>query len=121
MRANEIEDEAVKQAFSLGMPASPSGSDRKSRRFRLLSSRSGSRDESGIEREGPCSPKLVVEQEATSSFKERFVPPELSIWDYFIAKVIKNNSNFRKSVNHTHSFSESSLCIDLMDGQTVRR
>uniref|UniRef100_A0A3P8TQ48 Dmx like 1 n=1 Tax=Amphiprion percula TaxID=161767 RepID=A0A3P8TQ48_AMPPE len=28
----------------------------------------------------------VVEQEATSIFKERFVPPELSIWDYFIAK-----------------------------------
>nr|XP_019954783.1 PREDICTED: dmX-like protein 1 isoform X2 [Paralichthys olivaceus] len=69
-------------------PASPSGSDRKSRRFRLLSSRSGSREESGIEREGPSSPKHVpvVEQEAASIFKERFVPPELSIWDYFIAK-----------------------------------
>ncbi|XP_026177170.1 dmX-like protein 1 isoform X2 [Mastacembelus armatus] len=69
-------------------PASPSGSDRKSRRFRLLSSRSGSREESGLEREGPCSPKHgpVVEQEATSVFKERFIPPELSIWDYFIAK-----------------------------------
>uniref|UniRef100_A0A7N9AQC1 Dmx like 1 n=1 Tax=Mastacembelus armatus TaxID=205130 RepID=A0A7N9AQC1_9TELE len=67
---------------------SPSGSDRKSRRFRLLSSRSGSREESGLEREGPCSPKHgpVVEQEATSVFKERFIPPELSIWDYFIAK-----------------------------------
>ncbi|XP_069563830.1 dmX-like protein 1 isoform X1 [Brachyistius frenatus] len=69
-------------------PASPSGSDRKSRRFRLLSSRSGSKEESGIEREGPSSPKPgpIVEQEATSIFKERFVPPELSIWDYFIAK-----------------------------------
>ncbi|XP_042343826.1 dmX-like protein 1 isoform X3 [Plectropomus leopardus] len=69
-------------------PASPSGSDRKSRRFRLLSSRSGSKDESGIERECPSSPKPcpVVEQEATSIFKERFVPPELSIWDYFITK-----------------------------------
>ncbi|KAG7237538.1 hypothetical protein INR49_032155 [Caranx melampygus] len=69
-------------------PASPSGSDRKSRRFRLLSSRSGSKEESGIEREGPSSPKHVpvVEQEAASIFKERFVPPELSIWDYFIAK-----------------------------------
>uniref|UniRef100_A0A3B4T5F9 Dmx like 1 n=1 Tax=Seriola dumerili TaxID=41447 RepID=A0A3B4T5F9_SERDU len=44
--------------------------------------------ESGIEREGPSSPKHVpvVEQEAASIFKERFVPPELSIWDYFIAK-----------------------------------
>uniref|UniRef100_A0A8C2X8Y8 Dmx like 1 n=1 Tax=Cyclopterus lumpus TaxID=8103 RepID=A0A8C2X8Y8_CYCLU len=36
----------------------------------------------------PSSPKRgpVVEQEAASIFKERFVPPELSIWDYFIAK-----------------------------------
>uniref|UniRef100_A0AAX7U8L6 RAVE complex protein Rav1 C-terminal domain-containing protein n=1 Tax=Astatotilapia calliptera TaxID=8154 RepID=A0AAX7U8L6_ASTCA len=44
---------------------------------------------SGIEREGPLSPKHhvpVVEQEAPSIFKEQFVPPELSIWDYFIAK-----------------------------------
>ncbi|XP_035514140.1 dmX-like protein 1 [Morone saxatilis] len=69
-------------------PASPSGSDRKTRRFRLLSSRSGSREESGIEREGPYSPKHgpLFEQEATSIFKERFVPPDLSIWDYLIAK-----------------------------------
>lgn len=69
-------------------PASPSGSERRSRRFRLLSSRSGSKEESGIEREGPSSLRHVpvVEQEAPSIFKERFVPPELSIWDYFIAK-----------------------------------
>uniref|UniRef100_A0AAX7VRL7 RAVE complex protein Rav1 C-terminal domain-containing protein n=1 Tax=Astatotilapia calliptera TaxID=8154 RepID=A0AAX7VRL7_ASTCA len=69
--------------------SSPSGTDRKSKRFRLLSSRSGSKEESGIEREGPLSPKHhvpVVEQEAPSIFKEQFVPPELSIWDYFIAK-----------------------------------
>uniref|UniRef100_M4APN4 Dmx like 1 n=1 Tax=Xiphophorus maculatus TaxID=8083 RepID=M4APN4_XIPMA len=65
---------------------SPSGLDRKPRRFRILSSRSGSREESGIDREGPSSPKIVVEQEATSIFKEDFVPPDLSIWDYFIAK-----------------------------------
>uniref|UniRef100_A0A672ISD4 Dmx like 1 n=1 Tax=Salarias fasciatus TaxID=181472 RepID=A0A672ISD4_SALFA len=40
--------------------------------------------------EGPSSPRHgpVVEQEAASVFKERFVPPELSIWDYFITKVI---------------------------------
>lgn len=44
--------------------------------------------------EGPYSPKRdsVVDQEATSIFKERFVPPELSIWDYFIAKVKKKVS-----------------------------
>ncbi|XP_028313841.1 dmX-like protein 1 isoform X2 [Gouania willdenowi] len=65
-------------------PASPSGSDRKSRRFRLLSSRSGSKEESITEREGPSSP--VVKQEAFSNFKEQFVAPELSIWDYFITK-----------------------------------
>uniref|UniRef100_A0A8C2X954 Dmx like 1 n=1 Tax=Cyclopterus lumpus TaxID=8103 RepID=A0A8C2X954_CYCLU len=78
----------IYQTLSLNTPASPSGSDRKSRRFRLLSSRSGSREEAGNERERPSSPKRgpVVEQEAASIFKERFVPPELSIWDYFIAK-----------------------------------
>lgn len=71
-------------------PASPSGSDRKPRRFRLRSSRSGSKEESAVEREAPYSPKHcpVVEQEAPSVFKEQFVPPDLSIWDYFIAKVI---------------------------------
>ncbi|XP_055017925.1 dmX-like protein 1 [Boleophthalmus pectinirostris] len=71
-------------------PASPGfdGSERKSRRFRLLSSRSGSKEESSMEREGPPSPMFVpvVEREATSIFKEQFVPPDLSIWDYFIAK-----------------------------------
>ncbi|KAM3868516.1 dmX-like protein 1 [Diretmus argenteus] len=75
-------------------PASPAneGSERKSRRFKLRSSlRSSSREEAGLEREvpaRPASPRFgpVVEQEATSIFKERFVPPELSIWDYFITK-----------------------------------
>ncbi|KAM9858347.1 dmX-like protein 1 [Aulostomus maculatus] len=72
-------------------PASPGidGSDRKPRRFKLLSSsRSGSREESGIERGSPSSPRPgpIVDQDSTSSFKECFVPPELSIWDYFIAK-----------------------------------
>ncbi|XP_072289928.1 dmX-like protein 1 [Eucyclogobius newberryi] len=65
------------------------GSERKSRRFRFLSSsRSGSKEESSMEREGPPSPMFVpvVEREAASIFKEQFVPPELSIWDYFIAK-----------------------------------
>uniref|UniRef100_A0A3Q4BEA1 RAVE complex protein Rav1 C-terminal domain-containing protein n=1 Tax=Mola mola TaxID=94237 RepID=A0A3Q4BEA1_MOLML len=48
-------------------------------------------------REGPCSPKYypVVEQEATSIFKERFVPPDLSIWDYFIAKPLLPPSESR--------------------------
>uniref|UniRef100_A0A8C2XHJ8 Dmx like 1 n=1 Tax=Cyclopterus lumpus TaxID=8103 RepID=A0A8C2XHJ8_CYCLU len=57
----------IYQTLSLNTPASPSA---------------------GNERERPSSPKRgpVVEQEAASIFKERFVPPELSIWDYFIAK-----------------------------------
>lgn len=32
-----------------------------------------------------------MEQEATSIFKERFIHPELSIWDYLITKVIQKN------------------------------
>ncbi|KAM4575859.1 dmX-like protein 1 isoform 2-T2 [Odontesthes bonariensis] len=78
-------------------PDTPNGSDRKSRRFRLMSSRSGSKEESGIEREGPSSPKHgpVVEQEAPSIIKEQFVPPELSIWDYFIAKPVLPSSENR--------------------------
>lgn len=104
--AAEIIDKVFQQTLSPDTPASPSGSDRKSRRFKLLSSRSGSKEESGIEREGPISPKHVpvVEQEATSIFKERFVPPELSIWDYFIAKVKKNKSikKFKNLLKHGH-------------------
>lgn len=43
-----------------------------------------------MERETPYSPKHcpVVKQEAPSVFKEQFVPPDLSIWDYLITKVI---------------------------------
>ncbi|XP_066499855.1 dmX-like protein 1 isoform X2 [Hoplias malabaricus] len=60
-------------------PAMAEDQERKQRRFRLRSSRSSSRDVP----DSPASP--IVEQE-TSTFKERFVPPELSIWDFFIAK-----------------------------------
>uniref|UniRef100_A0A8C7SCB6 Dmx like 1 n=1 Tax=Oncorhynchus mykiss TaxID=8022 RepID=A0A8C7SCB6_ONCMY len=49
----------------------------------LLSSSPRSASREGPETPSPTSP--VVEQE-TSIFKEHFVPPELSIWDYFIAK-----------------------------------
>lgn len=54
----------------------------KQRRIRLQSSRSNSRDVP----DSPLSPRPVMEQEPSGS-KERFVPPELSIWDYFMAKV----------------------------------
>ncbi|XP_059910483.1 dmX-like protein 1 isoform X3 [Gadus macrocephalus] len=79
------------QAFS--PPDSPSndGSERKSRSFRMMLSRSSSKEEAGLQREGSASPASlrspsVVEREAASIFKERFVPPDLSIWDYLIAK-----------------------------------
>ncbi|XP_017577320.2 dmX-like protein 1 isoform X1 [Pygocentrus nattereri] len=64
-------------------PAMAENQERKQRRFRMLSSRSSSREVP----DSPASPSPspIVEQEA-SVFKERFVPPELSIWDYFIAK-----------------------------------
>ncbi|XP_051508605.1 dmX-like protein 1 [Myxocyprinus asiaticus] len=67
----------------LEKPSSPAVEDaeQKQRRFRLRSSRSNSREVP----DSPISPRPVTEQE-TSVFKERFVPPELSIWDYFIAK-----------------------------------
>ncbi|KAF5905311.1 dmX-like protein 1 isoform X1, partial [Clarias magur] len=59
-------------------PGAIEDQDWKQKRFRLPSSKSSSR-------EIPDSPSPIVEQEA-SIFKERFVPPELSVWDYFIAK-----------------------------------
>ncbi|XP_062310924.1 dmX-like protein 1 isoform X2 [Osmerus eperlanus] len=83
---------ALEKASPVGCPpVSPSSEDvdRKRRRFRLLSSRSGSREASdrpGPEREGPGSPPPVAEQQEAAIFKEHFVPPELSIWDFFIAK-----------------------------------
>ncbi|XP_060787870.1 dmX-like protein 1 isoform X2 [Neoarius graeffei] len=62
-------------------PAKMEDQEWKQKRFRLPSSRSSSREVP----DSPVSPQPIVEQEA-SSFKEHFVPPELSIWDYFIAK-----------------------------------
>ncbi|TSL10182.1 DmX-like protein 1 [Bagarius yarrelli] len=53
----------------------------KQRHYRLRSSKSSSRELP----DSPVSPGPIVEQEP-SIFKERFVPPELSIWDYFTAK-----------------------------------
>ncbi|XP_057211721.1 dmX-like protein 1 [Triplophysa rosa] len=58
--------------------SSPSVEDAegKQRRFRLQSSRSHSRDV----------PDRPVKEREPSGSKERLVPPELSIWDYFMAK-----------------------------------
>lgn len=61
-----------------------------------------------MEREPPYSPKHcpVVEQEVPSVFKEQFVPPDLSIWDYLIAKVIKNQNNVQFSLSFNAASSE---------------
>uniref|UniRef100_A0AAY4DPT2 RAVE complex protein Rav1 C-terminal domain-containing protein n=1 Tax=Denticeps clupeoides TaxID=299321 RepID=A0AAY4DPT2_9TELE len=58
----------------------------KQKLFRLRSSRSRSRDtpDSPLSPSGPPSP---APEQNPDSFTERFVPPELSIWDFFIAKV----------------------------------
>ncbi|XP_064153309.1 dmX-like protein 1 isoform X1 [Anguilla rostrata] len=68
----------VKQASA----SSPGESERTQRRNKPLSSSARSQS-----REDPLTPppSPVVQQEP-SIFKEEFVPPELSIWDYFIAK-----------------------------------
>ncbi|XP_076859615.1 dmX-like protein 1 isoform X2 [Brachyhypopomus gauderio] len=66
------------------VPATPEEQERKQRRFKVRSPRSSSR-EAPDSPASPASPSPVLEQEA-SVFKERFVPPELSIWDYFITK-----------------------------------
>ncbi|CAG09601.1 unnamed protein product, partial [Tetraodon nigroviridis] len=90
-----------------GTPASPGSSDRTSKRFRLLSSRSGSRGESGIEEEGPSSPKSqpAVEQEATTILKERFIHPDLSIWDYLVTKPLLPPSESRIEYDSEESHS----------------
>ncbi|KAF7695264.1 dmX-like protein 1 isoform X1 [Silurus meridionalis] len=62
-------------------PAVMEDQEWKQKHFRQHSSRSSSREAA----DNPVSHSPIVEQEA-SIFKERFVPPELSIWDYFIAK-----------------------------------
>ncbi|MEQ2199429.1 hypothetical protein XENOCAPTIV_027259 [Xenoophorus captivus] len=72
-------------------------------------------EESGIEREGPSCPRIVVEQESTSVFKEQFVPPEISIWDYFIAKeevqetFIRNIFTKKPGTNQLTSFLGNSV------------
>ncbi|KAK1801253.1 hypothetical protein P4O66_022937 [Electrophorus voltai] len=71
----------VDKASSSSVPATLEEQERKQRRFKLRSSRSSSREA----QDSPASRGPVLEQDV-SVLKERFVPPELSIWDYFIAK-----------------------------------
>ncbi|XP_067839111.1 dmX-like protein 1 isoform X6 [Heptranchias perlo] len=60
----------------------PSSDDKHHSRFKRMTSRAVSR-ESKAASHSPPSP--VINQEIPV-YKEKFIPPELSIWDYFIAK-----------------------------------
>ncbi|NWY59693.1 DMXL1 protein, partial [Chionis minor] len=52
--------------------------DKQQKRYRLSSKTSP--------KESSQSPALPLGDQESPSYKERFIPPELSIWDYFIAK-----------------------------------
>ncbi|XP_071658707.1 dmX-like protein 1 isoform X5 [Patagioenas fasciata] len=66
-------------AFSTHSPTISSDDGEKQQKRYRLSSKTSSKESS----QSPALP--LVDQESPSS-KERFIPPELSIWDYFIAK-----------------------------------
>ncbi|XP_061881524.1 dmX-like protein 1 isoform X3 [Entelurus aequoreus] len=110
-------------------PVSPGvdTTERKTRRFRLLSSRSASREESSTERDPPSSPKAepVVDQEATSIFKECFVPPKLSIWDYFIAKPFlppsENRVEYDSEESHDSKDEEEDEYDDIFDPNSPQK
>ncbi|KFW11936.1 DmX-like 1, partial [Eurypyga helias] len=53
--------------------------EKQQKRYRLSSKTSP--------KESPQLPGLPLVDQESPSYKERFIPPELSIWDYFIAKV----------------------------------
>uniref|UniRef100_A0A8C3PMV7 Dmx like 1 n=1 Tax=Calidris pygmaea TaxID=425635 RepID=A0A8C3PMV7_9CHAR len=56
--------------------------EKQQKRYRLSSKTST--------KESSQSPALPLGEQESPSYEERFIPPELSIWDYFIAKVIFN-------------------------------
>uniref|UniRef100_A0A4W3JQR7 Dmx like 1 n=1 Tax=Callorhinchus milii TaxID=7868 RepID=A0A4W3JQR7_CALMI len=77
------------KALSVFNPDSPASAavvaappeDKRHSRFKLLTSQSESREFKAPE----VSASPIVNQELPN-YKEKFIPPELSIWDYFIAK-----------------------------------
>ncbi|XP_066567407.1 dmX-like protein 1 isoform X2 [Amia ocellicauda] len=69
----------IAQGIGDAVTAHGDGQDRNRKNFKFLSTKGSSRESL----QSPTSP--VVDQEMPV-FKEKFVPPELSIWDYFIAK-----------------------------------
>ncbi|PKU43351.1 hypothetical protein llap_6353 [Limosa lapponica baueri] len=56
----------------------PDDGEKQQKRYRLSSKTST--------KESSQSPALPLVEQESPSYKERFIPPELSIWDYFIAK-----------------------------------
>ncbi|XP_041105290.1 dmX-like protein 1 isoform X1 [Polyodon spathula] len=72
-------------AISTHRPTSPAvttvndESEKHHKRFKLLSTK-------GASRESLQSPTSPVVNQKMPVFREKFIPPELSIWDYFIAK-----------------------------------
>ncbi|XP_074669201.1 dmX-like protein 1 isoform X4 [Strix aluco] len=64
-------------AFSTHSPAKSSDGGEKQQKCYRLSSKTSPKESSQL--------SSLVDQESPS-YKERFIPPELSIWDYFIAK-----------------------------------
>ncbi|XP_063036223.1 dmX-like protein 1 isoform X9 [Melospiza melodia melodia] len=66
-------------SFSTHSPTKPSDDGEKQQKHYRLSSKTSAKESSQL-------PALPLADQQSSSYKERFIPPELSIWDYFIAK-----------------------------------
>ncbi|MBN3292668.1 DMXL1 protein, partial [Polypterus senegalus] len=64
-------------AAVFGDPSVNDGTEKHHRHFKLLSTKGSSKEN--------ATPLTDVEQESLT-YSEKFIPPELSIWDYFIAK-----------------------------------
>ncbi|KAM9368029.1 dmX-like protein 1 [Phaethornis superciliosus] len=65
--------------FSTHSPTKSSDDGEKQQKLHKLSSQTSPKESSQL-------PVLPLVNHETPSYKERFIPPELSIWDYFIAK-----------------------------------
>ncbi|XP_057272660.1 dmX-like protein 1 [Pezoporus wallicus] len=65
--------------FSTHRPTKFSDDGEKQQKHYRLSSKTAPKESSQL-------PALPLVDQESSSYKERFIPPELSIWDYFIAK-----------------------------------
>uniref|UniRef100_A0A8C6VBG8 Dmx like 1 n=1 Tax=Naja naja TaxID=35670 RepID=A0A8C6VBG8_NAJNA len=79
--AHPLNDKMWFAVFGGGKPQTSSPIDdgeKQNKRFRLTSKSSSKENSPSI---------LPGKEQDTSIYKEKFIPPELSIWDYFIAKV----------------------------------